>query len=202
MTAFDLEGPRKPMLSRRQRLARLVGGVLDPRAWLHLLRMVNYYNYSHVAPLRRIRLGRDPAISPDVSFANPERIEIGDRVRLGSRCHLWAGPRAGRILIGDDCLCGPDVVITAAQYDFNRGTPVTAQPMTENDVVIGDDVWIGARAVILPGVQIGHGCVVGAGAVVTRSLPDGAIAAGAPARVVGRRAPVYPVHLPTDAGAA
>jgi acetyltransferase-like isoleucine patch superfamily enzyme len=204
MSAAFEEGPRKVALTSRQRFARLVGGVLDPRAWLHLFKLVNYYNYSHVAPLRRIRLGGDPAISPDVSFANPERIEIGDRARLGSRCHIWAGPEKGRVLIGDDCLCGPEVVITAAQYDFNRGSPVTAQPMTESDVVIGDDVWIGARAVILPGVQIGHGCVIGAGAVVTRSLPDGAIAAGAPARVIGRRAPVYPAHEHSadDAGAA
>ena len=112
-------------------------------------------------------------------------------------------PTQGRVLIGDDCLCGPEVVITAAQYEFNRGSPVTDQPMAEQDVVIGDDVWIGARAVILPGVCIGHGCVVGAGAVVTRSLPDGAIAAGVPARLIGRRAPVYPAFTPSgDAGAA
>lgn len=187
------EAVRKPMPSRRERLLRLVGGALDPRAWLHLVKLVNYYNYSHVAPLRRVALGEDPAISPDACFSNPDNIVIGDRARIGSRCHIWAGPKRGRVLIGDDCLLGPEVLVTAAAYDYNAGSPVTRQPMVEADVTIGCDVWIGARAVILPGVSIGDGAVIGAGAVVTRSLPPGAVAAGSPARVIRRRAPVYPV---------
>lgn len=184
--------PRKATLTRRQRLLRLLGAACDPRAWLHALKLVNYYNYTHVQPLRQLRIGSDPSISPDACFSNAERIEIGDRARLGSRCHIWAGPRLGRVLIGDDCLLGPEVLITAAGYDYDRGSPVSEQPMTERDVVIGDDVWIGARAIVLAGVRIGSGAVIGAGAVVTRAVPEGAIAAGVPARIVGRRAPVYP----------
>ncbi|MGV1009227.1 MAG: DapH/DapD/GlmU-related protein [Dermatophilaceae bacterium] len=62
------------------------------------------------------------------------------------------------------------------------------QPKRERDVIIGNDVWLGARVIVVAGVEIGDGCVVGAGAVVTRSLPQGTIAAGVPARPVGQRA--------------
>ncbi len=178
----------KKTKGRAARLLRLLGGVLDPRAYLHALKIVNYYNYSHVAPLRRIgRLGPGAAISPTAVFSNPEQIEIGARLSLGAGSMLWAGPGAGRIVIGDDVLFGPDVMVTAAGYRFNDGAPVTAQAMDEADVVIGNDVWLGARAIVLPGARIGDGAVIGAGALVRGEIPAFAIAVGSPARVVGQR---------------
>lgn len=187
MEPVNMAGPRKKTLSRRQRLIRLIGAAVDPRAWLHLVKIVNYYNYSHVAPLREIRVGANPAISPTVSFANPRNIVIGDNVRIGSRSTIWGGPQRGRVVIGHDVLFGPEVLVTAANYRFNDGAPVTDQAMDEADVLIGDDVWLGGRVIVLPGVSIGDGAVIGAGAVVTKSVPPMAIAVGGPARVVGRR---------------
>ncbi len=181
------EPVRKKTLGKGRRLLRLVASALDPRAWAHAVKLVNYYNYSHVAPLRKIALGPGAAISPNASFANPERISAGRGLRLGARATLWAGPGRGRIVIGDDVLFGPDVLVTAAGYRFNDGHPVTAQAMDEADVVIGSDVWLAARVVVLPGVTIGDGAVIGAGAVVSRDIPAMAIAAGIPARVVGQR---------------
>jgi acetyltransferase-like isoleucine patch superfamily enzyme len=174
-------------LSIGRRFLRLLGSCCDPRAHLHLLRMMNYYNHTHVAPRRQIRFGRDCAVSPDVNFANAGRIVIGDRVKIGTRCYIWAGPQHGKVTLADDVLLGPEVFITAATYEYNLGTPVTEQPMREADVRIGRDVWIGARAMILAGVQIGDGCVIGAGAIVTKSLPAGSVAVGAPARTVHQR---------------
>jgi acetyltransferase-like isoleucine patch superfamily enzyme len=184
--------PRKRQLSILARAARGVFAVIDPRAWAHLLRMVNYYNYSHVTPRRKVRFGAAPAISPDVVFSNPERIVIGDRVRIGSRCHIWAGPRDGHVRIGNDVLFGPEVMITAATYNYNEGSPVTTQTMREADVVIGNDVWLATRAVILPGARIGDGAIIAAGAVVKGDVPAFAIVAGMPARVVGARHPSDP----------
>lgn len=181
------QGAHKKSLSRPERLRRLVASVFDLRAWLHLVKIVNYYNYSHVKPMRRIRIGNDYRVSPDVNFSNEGNIAIGQRVSIGSRCFLWAGPDNGRIIIGDDVLFGPEVLVTAANYRFNDGSPVTKQLMEEGDVVIGDDVWIGARAIILPGVTIGNGAIVGAGALVRNDVPPCAIAVGVPARVVGQR---------------
>jgi acetyltransferase-like isoleucine patch superfamily enzyme len=64
--------------------------------------------------------------------------------------------------------------------------------MDEADVRIGNDVWFGARSMVMPGVTIGDGAVIGAAAIVTRNVPDGAIVAGTPAKVIGQRAPVWP----------
>lgn len=183
----ELAGVRKKTLGRAARVLRGVGALIDPRAWLHLFKVVNYYNYTHVAPLRKISIGASPSISPDAVFSNAERIIIGDRVRIGSRCHIWAGPGCGRIRIGDDVLFGPEVMVTAASYDYNNGSPVTDQPMTERDIEIGNDVWLATRAVILPGARIGNGAVVAAGAVVKGEVPPFAIVAGSPARIVGQR---------------
>lgn len=172
---------------RGARFLRLLGGALDPRAWAHAVRIVNYYNYAHVQPRRRIAMGPGCAISPNAVFSNPENIRLGARVSLGARCHLWAGPGRGRITIGDDVLFGPEVMVTAASYRYDDGQPVTAQAMDEADVTIGRDAWLGTRAVVLPGATVGEGAIIGAGALVRGSIPPFAIAVGAPARVIGRR---------------
>lgn len=178
----------KKKMSKLQKGLRLLGSTFDPRAWIHLVRMVNYWNYSHVAPRRALKMPPGGAnISPDACFANPERIEIGPGLNLGSRCFLWAGPGHGRIVLGRNVLFGPDCLVTAANYRFNDGQPVTEQAMDEADVVIGDDVWLGAKVIVLPGARIGAGAIIGAGAVVRGEIPDMAIAVGAPAKVVGRR---------------
>ena len=166
---------------------RLLLAALDPRAWAHAARIVNYYNYSHVVPRRKIGMGPGCAISPNVNFSNPGNISIGARVSIGARCTIWGGPRRGRVVIADDVLFGPEVLVTAANYRFNDGHPVTRQAMDEADVHIGRDAWLGARVMVMPGVTIGDGAVVGAGAVVTRDLPPMSIAAGVPAKVVGTR---------------
>ena len=194
---------RKETLSWSQKLMRFIASSLDPLAYLHMFRMLNYYHYTHVQPRRRIEWGAEPSVSPDACFSNPERISFGDRVRIGSRCHFWAGPSWGRIEVGDDCLFGPEVLLTAAQYRFNDGSPVTEQPMDEGSIIVGHDVWFGARAMVMPGVRIGNGAIIGAGSLVTRDVAAGSIAVGVPAQVVGERAPVYPLARPhPDTGSA
>jgi acetyltransferase-like isoleucine patch superfamily enzyme len=173
--------------SRAVRALRLIGSAFDPRAYLHAIRLVNYYNYSHVQPRRKMTIGADAKVSPNAVFSNPERIEIGARVSIGARCTLWAGPSRGRIVVGDDVLFGPEVMVTAAGYRFNDGAPVTEQAMDEADVVIGRDVWLATRVIVMPGARIGEGAIIGAGAIVTGDIPRHAIAVGMPAKVVGKR---------------
>lgn len=178
---------QKSSPSKLARLLRLVGSVIDPRAWLHLFKIINYYNYSHVEPMRSVTFAGARNVSPDTVFQNPERIFVGHRVRIGSRCHLWAGPGKGRIEIGDDVLFGPEVLLTAATYRYDLGHPVTQQPMAEGNVVIGNDVWLATRAIILPGTTIGDGSIVAAGAVVRGEFPPMSVIAGSPAKVVSQR---------------
>jgi acetyltransferase-like isoleucine patch superfamily enzyme len=149
--------------------------------------MIHYFGYTHVRERRRVSMGADTRIAPNVSLRNGVRISIGRDCHIGERCYLWAGESSGRILMGNFVSLAPEVFITASDYQFVAGRPFRNQPKRERDVIIGNDVWLGARAVVTAGVTIGDGCIVGAGAVVTRDLPAGSIAAGVPARVIGKR---------------
>lgn len=183
-----MSGPvHKRRLSRRRRLLRLFTGLADPRAWGHLLKVVNYYNYSHVAELRRATVHPTANISPTASFANGQNLEIGARTTIGAGCHLWAGPGSARIIVGDDTIFGPDAMVTAAGYRYADGAPIARQAMDEASVEIGDDCWIGRGVTILAGTSLGEGCIVGANALVRGHFPPCSIVAGVPARIVGTR---------------
>ncbi len=177
----------KKTLTKSQRGFRCFLSALDPRAWLHLLKLVNYYNYTHVTPKRAMQIGRNAAISPTVSFANAHNIFIGNNAHLGAGCSIWAGSAHGTIRTGDNLLLGPGVVITASNYRFNDGHPVTQQLMEDRPIHIGEDVWIGANATILPGAQIEDGAIIAAGAVVTGKVEKDQIVAGVPAKRIGDR---------------
>jgi acetyltransferase-like isoleucine patch superfamily enzyme len=181
--------PPFPRVPRRKKSRALAFGLslVDPRAWFQLFRMVHYYNYSHVRPRRLADIGPGVRMAPNVSLANGERIKIGAYSHIGARCSIWAGDSVGRITLGRHALLGPEVFITASNYQTEPGTPVMDQPKVERDVIIGDDVWLGARVMVVAGVEIGDGCIVGASSVVTRSIPAGSIAVGNPARVIGQR---------------
>lgn len=169
------------------RLCRALVSALDPGVLLHPLHLMHYYGYTHVKPRRRLSLGRDVRLAPNVSLAHGERISLGDQVQVGARCALWAGKTTGRIHVGARTTFGPDCFVTAADYGLSADLKITDQDMIERDIIIGEDCWIGARAIITAGVSIGEGAVIGAGSVVTRDIPPGAIAAGVPARVIRMR---------------
>lgn len=185
-TSPDFPVPRK-RLERKDKDARFIFSICDPRAWAQLWRMINYWNYSHVVPRRQMRHGQNLSIAPNVNFANANRIQIGSDVIIASGAMLWAGAATAQIKIGDKVLIGPNVLVTCARYGSDPTSAMTDQPMTEASVWIGNDVWIGAGAIILPGVTLGDGSIIGAGAVVTLDVPPMAIAAGVPAKVVGSR---------------
>lgn len=104
---------------------------------------------------------------------------MGDRVSIGPFVQMWAH---GGVRIGSDVMIAAHAVITTSTHDL------TVSPMNSvrksAEIVIEDDVWIGSGAMIMPGVTLGSGSVVGAGAVVTRSVPPMAIVVGVPARIL------------------
>jgi acetyltransferase-like isoleucine patch superfamily enzyme len=92
------------------------------------------------------------------------------------------------IQVGRDVLLANDVQLICGNHTFaRRDVPIRAQPPEGAPIVVEDDVWLGASAIVLGGVTVGRGSVVGAGAVVTHDLPPYSIARGVPARVVGVR---------------
>jgi acetyltransferase-like isoleucine patch superfamily enzyme len=112
-------------------------------------------------------------------------IALGEHCYVGPNCVLFGG---GGIELHAAVLVAPGVVIASHQHTFElAGIDIREQPLDFGRVVIERDVWIGANATILPGVRIGTGTVVGAGAVVSRDLPARVLALGVPARPVRNR---------------
>jgi acetyltransferase-like isoleucine patch superfamily enzyme len=117
--------------------------------------------------------------------AGEAEVSIGPNSYVGHRC-LFYGHRG--IRVGRDVLLANDVQLICGQHSFaQRDVPIRAQPGRGQPIVIEDDVWLGSSVIVLGGVTVGRGSVVGAGAVVTNSLPPYSIAQGVPARVVGVR---------------
>ncbi len=127
------------------------------------------------------RCGTGSVVSFGTVFSHPTA-EIGEHAYIGVFCCL------GDVTIEDDALIGSHVSITNGnrQHGTERlDIPVREQPGEWPRVTIGRDTWVGDRAVIM--ADVGQHCVVGAGSVVTRSVPDYAIVVGSPARIVGWR---------------
>ena len=112
------------------------------------------------------------------------QLRIGDNSGVGERCAL-----SGRIVIGKDVMMGPNCVMRTYSHRHDRiDIPMDQQGFEEERIMyIGDDVWIGTNVIILPGVNVGSHCIIGAGAVVTKDVPDYAIVGGSPARVIRYR---------------
>ena len=166
---------------------RMLLSLLDPRTYLHVLQLLHYNHYTYVGQIGKLTRGTQVRFAPNVSFVNPERIAIGDRTRIGARCHVWAGEIDGWIRIGSDCNFGPMCFLTASNYGIEKGTPFLDQPKDDSGITIGNDVWVGTGVIVLAGVTIGDGSIIAAGAVVTSDIPAGVIAGGIPARVLRTR---------------
>ena len=127
--------------------------------------------------------------------------EVGDRTHIGHDCHFTI---SRLVRIGDDCMFASGVrVMDSSAHPVDpdrrlRGEKVA--PSEIRPVIIGNNVWIGSDVTILPGVEIGDGSVIAAGAVLTRSIPPRSVAAGVPAKVVrsADETPVAPVAAPVS----
>ncbi|QYJ02979.1 acyltransferase [Nocardioides panacisoli] len=120
-------------------------------------------------------------------------LSLGEQTFLNHDCYLDVGK--GRIDIGARCHLAPAVMVLTATHDLAAADRRAERYLT---TTIEDDVWLGARATVLPGVTIGRGCVVAAGAVVTEDCAPGGLYAGVPARRVRDLAPAAP-SAPSEA---
>ena len=170
---------------------RTIAGRL--RAWLARLRGVHagakcaIGSRLHVRNARGIRLGARVEIEHDVYLklvASEARLTVGDFTFIGAGCEIDV---AASVTIGAHTLLAPGVFITDHAHNMARAQRLDEQGSRSAAVTVGDDVWLGAKCVVLAGVTIGDGAVVGAGAVVTKDVEAYAIVAGVPARAIGKR---------------
>lgn len=128
--------------------------------------------------------GRNLNIEKGADFGSGEGIIIGDDSGLGINCKV-----RGPLTIGNCVMMGPDVIILTSTHNTQSvDIPMCKQQdVAKIPVIVGNDVWIGARVIIMPGVTIGTGCIIGAGAVVTKDVPDYAVVGGVPAKIIKYR---------------
>ncbi len=130
-------------------------------------------------------IGKNTFINEWCRFYHPKNITIGDNSGIGLHTIMNG---AGGITIGNNVVIGPEVLIWSQNHIYeNPNIPIMYQGWEYKSVVIEDDVWLGARAIILPGVHIGKGAVISAGSVVARDVISGTICMGFPARKIGKR---------------
>ncbi|PMN71091.1 DapH/DapD/GlmU-related protein [Enterovibrio norvegicus] len=121
-------------------------------------------------------------IEDDTRVIGDKLITIGSNIYINAGCHFL-----GNINIGNDVMIGPKVTIWSRDHGIDENILMRLQANLDSPINIGDDVWIGAGAIILKGVSVKNGAVVGAGSVVTKDVCEGTIVAGNPARVIGVR---------------
>lgn len=114
----------------------------------------------------------------------PPFIKVGNHSELGTRCVIQSG-----VQIGDDVIMGPDIKIYTKNHNYAAlDKPIRAQGESDiMPVIIGNDVWIGANVIILPGRKIGNHAVLAAGSVITKDIPDYAVVGGNPAKIIKMR---------------
>jgi acetyltransferase-like isoleucine patch superfamily enzyme len=143
----------------------------------------------------RILISEGVTISDGVIIATyGGTIEIEANAYIGPYCVLYGH---GGLAIGRNTMIGAHTVIVPANHSFARSdVPMNAQPLTQEGISIGEDVWVGSGCKVLDGVRIGNGAVIGAGSIVTKDIEPYAIALGVPAVVVRSRQEGWKIALP------
>lgn len=124
-------------------------------------------------------VGKNVIIKDEVMFINPSTISIDDYSMIGERCYIRGG---GNIVIGKYCQMANNVIIVTTNHLLDKD--LYYGNIENKDVVIGDNVWIGSGAKIMPGVKIDDNSVIGAGSVVTKDVDANVVVGGVPARVI------------------
>ena len=171
---------------RRQRRSRLLNSL-----YIWLIQILHFVLDCLPGPLRSLmwrpflaHCGHRVMIDHRVYFKYPWLMDVGDDVSINRGAEFYPGMlRKARIHIGNRVRIAPNARLHAAGHDPDDAHLAD----TAASIVIEDDVWIGACAIVLPGVRIGRGAVVAAGAVVSRDVAAGDIVAGVPARPVRNR---------------
>lgn len=134
-----------------------------------------------------VSIGRGVQIRPSSYYGGDVGVGlwVGDRSSFGSGCFVGC---SGEITIGSDVMIGPGARLFSENHEFSStAETIKSQGVVRSFLRIGDDTWVGSGVTITAGVTVGSGAVIAAGSVVTRDVPDGAVVAGVPAKVIRTR---------------
>jgi acetyltransferase-like isoleucine patch superfamily enzyme len=176
---------RMAQLRALLRIAPRLASLSDDE-WQALRAMSAWVAREHVLPLTQPTVSPDAWISPLASIRFADRVEIGALAAVGPHASVWGGVSTAWARVGAEAQLGPGSLIVAGNHRVDGAGPVRGLGFDDADVTIGAGAWVGANAVVI-GCRVGHGSVIGAGSVVTKDVPDGAVAIGVPARTVRYR---------------
>ena len=183
----EASGEEKSFREKRKPVGEVLRSLVSPSLLQSLAYSFAYYIHEQVAWRRHIRADRSIRIHATASIRYAENGYIGRNSHINHNCCVWAGQKS-KIVLGNDVLMGPGVCLFAANHGTAKGRPMMWQERTEEDIVIGDDVWLGANSVVTAGTRIANGVIVAAGSVVTKDITEeNVIVGGVPARVIGKR---------------
>ena len=169
-------------------LWQIILSIVTLRAFYDYAYKFAYYVVNHTLGKHLAKIGKGTKIHATAFIRHGERVEIGSNGLINHNNVIQGGKNSAKVIMGDHVQTGPNVMVFA----FNHGTEMNGVPMIdqdyyEADVIIEDDVWIGACSVITAGVHIGKGCVIGAGSVVTKDMPEYTICGGVPCKPIKKR---------------
>lgn len=163
-----------------------------PRLWVRLLlNPLKHHRGSHskicrtvrndLMPFREFSIGENSTVEDFATLNNGVgALFIGSNTRIGIGSVL-----IGPVTIGNDVRLAQNVVCSGLNHSYQDiSTPIWRQAVTTSPITVGDETWIGSNAVIVAGVSIGKHCVIAAGSVITKSIPDYTVAAGNPAQII------------------
>ena len=135
-----------------------------------------------------LKCGKNVNVKKGAQFGMGKNIEIGNNSDIGLNAYIAGCDSGGKLIIGNNVIMAPEVAILTLKHNYNKkDVPINEQGFEASKVVIEDDVWIGYRTTILPGVKIGKGSVIASGAVVTEDVDQYTVVGGVPAKVIKKR---------------
>lgn len=158
---------------------RFLGVEIDGYVWLQNIEIPR--NYQDIKIKANCAIDRGVTLLCGGESLAKHKIIISEHTYINRHTFIDA---IKLIKIGKDCGIGPSCYITDHDHGLNPDFPPLQQPMIGKATVIGDRVWLGAKVTVLKGVTIGDDAVIGAGSVVTKDIPENAVAVGIPAKVI------------------
>lgn len=166
----------------------IIRNILSLSFYKHIAYYVLYFIVNMSNGRRIIKIGKNSKIHPTVILREAQRIIIGDNCLINHNNVLQAGRKTAVIRIGNYVHTGPGVMMFAYNHSYDDiNIPSILQEYYDGDIVIDDDVWIGAGTIILAGTKIGRGSIIAANSLVNKDVPSFVVVGGIPAKIIKNR---------------